>query len=267
MVSHLSTAEVITIGNELLIGKIVNTNSTWLCKRLTFLGFEVRRVVVLPDDEKEIAQGVKEAAKRGADVLLMTGGLGPTFDDKTSRALSIALKRKWVINPKALEMIKKKYSERGLEVTEHRLKMAKMPEGAEPIPNPIGTAPGILVKLGKMLIIALPGVPEEMKAMFERHVEPLLKTLISGRIFLDTQLKCVGLPESTIAPIIEKVMEYFPSIYIKSHPLGCESGKPIVLIHLYTSGEKREITEKVLLDAKEMLKRELIELKGKVMEI
>jgi len=252
------TAEILTIGNELLIGRIVNTNSTWLCRKLTYLGIKVRRVIVLPDEEEEIARGVRESITRGVDILLITGGLGPTFDDKTSQSLSLALKRPWVVNQRALRMIEKKYKERGLEMTEHRLKMAKMPEGAEPIPNPVGTAPGILIRFGKTLLIVLPGVPEEMKNMFEQYVEPLLKKVAPGVVFLEDQFVCRGLPESTIAPIIEKVMRKVHAVYIKSHPSGCELGKPVVIIHMYTSGYRREEAEDKLVQVKDELKRELI---------
>ncbi|WP_243671120.1 molybdopterin-binding protein [Vulcanisaeta sp. JCM 16161] len=158
------TAWIISIGNELLIGKTVNTNAAWLARKLTLLGYDVRRIITVPDNEEDEVEVFRDAIRRGVRVVISTGGLGPTFDDRTSEYLAKALNRKYVINDDALRLVIETFKSRGLELTEPRLKQAKMPEGARPLPNPVGTAPGIWVEEGNTVIIALPGVPAEMMA-------------------------------------------------------------------------------------------------------
>lgn len=248
-------AWIITVGNEILIGKIANTNFTWLAKRLTKLGFYVRRGMVVGDYLEEIAWGFKEAISSGPDLIIATGGLGPTFDDKTSEGIAIALGRPWVVDERALAMIEGKYL-LGLGLSEHRRKMAKMPEGARPIPNPVGTAPGILVDEAGHLIAALPGVPEEMKAIFDSHLEPLLRAMSSGTTYAETEVRIVGIPESTAAPLLEKTMKLTSGVYIKSHPSGRELDKPVLLIHFQATGESESDARTKLEEAK----RQLLEL-------
>mgnify|MGYP000011624428 CR=1 FL=1 len=259
-------AEIISIGNELLIGKTVNTNATWLAKKLTVLGFSVKRIIVVPDDKDDIVKEVRESINRKTRVIIMTGGLGPTFDDKTSESLAKALGRKWILNEEAYQMVKSKYERKGLPLTEHRLKMAKMPENAKPIPNPVGTAPGIQVEHNETLIIALPGVPSEMKAMFEQYVEPELRNLVKDRFFIESRIIVKGIPESTLAPIIDKVLKANPLVYIKSHPKGAELEKPVIELHLYTSSNNKQEALNTLERAKELLRKELLKITKEVFE-
>ncbi|MEM2609951.1 MAG: molybdopterin-binding protein, partial [Candidatus Bathyarchaeia archaeon] len=166
--------EIICVGNELLIGKTLNTNAQWLAKRATSLGVTLKRITVVGDDVDEIACAVREALGRKPRFIITTGGLGPTFDDKTLEGIAKAINRRLELNEKALEMVRKKYEEyakarkiNAIEMTAHRIKMAQLPEGAEPLPNPVGTAPGVLVRIGGTDLIALPGVPSEMEAIFD----------------------------------------------------------------------------------------------------
>jgi nicotinamide-nucleotide amidase len=140
-------AWILSVGNELLIGRVVNTNAAWLASKLTHLGYSVRRVVVVPDEEGDIAEVFREALGR-ADVVISTGGLGPTPDDITNLAFCKALGVEPVVNQEALRMVKEKYEVRGYPLTREREKMAMMPPGAKPLPNPAGTAPGILYEHG-----------------------------------------------------------------------------------------------------------------------
>lgn len=139
--------EIISIGNELLIGKTLNTNAQWLAKRLTTLGLNVHRITTISDDVEEISAAVKEAILRKPDFLITTGGLGPTFDDKTLKGITKALGTRLEKNKEASKMIEEKYKiyakEQGLEkieLTPARMKMAKLPKGAKPLLNPVGTA-------------------------------------------------------------------------------------------------------------------------------
>jgi len=250
---EMFTAEIVSIGNELLIGKTVNTNATWLGRKLTLLGYKVRRITVVPDEIEEISSAIRESLARDTKVIITTGGLGPTFDDKTSEALAYALNMRWIVNEEALKLVREKYKEMGLELTKHRVKLAKMPEKAKPIPNPVGSAPGILVEKGDSLIIALPGVPREMKEMFEKHVEPLLRDRGPKLAFYEDTIIIKGIPESSLAPFIDQVMKKVIKVYIKSHPKGAEGYKPVIELHITSSGKSLEEARKYVEEAKKKI--------------
>jgi len=245
--------EIISIGNELLIGKTINTNAAWLARKLTFLGFNVKRITTVGDLIDEIVSALRESISRRPRIIITTGGLGPTFDDKTSEALAEALNRPWVVNNEALELVRKKYESMGLELTQHRIKMAKMPKNAKPLPNPVGTAPGIMVREKGIIIISLPGVPKEMKAIFEEHVEPYLRKVRPNMYFCERIVKVKGIPESSLAPIIDKVMKKTSRVYIKSHPKGSEGELPVIELHITSSDTVPEKAEHNIEEAIETL--------------
>jgi len=225
ILSEGANIELISIGNELLIGKILNTNAHWLAKRVTSLGLSVRRITVVGDDLDEISSAIREAIQRRPAFIITTGGLGPTFDDKTLEGVARAIGRGLKENKEALEMIKKKYEQyvaegrmKKLELTPYRVKMATLPEGSKPLPNPVGTAPGVLVEYEGVTLIMLPGVPEEMMAIFDESVVPLLRKVAGDITFYEASLDVRGIPESDLAPLIEQVMHENPYVYIKSHP-------------------------------------------------
>jgi len=244
--------EVLCIGNELLIGKTLNTNAQWLSKRATAVGITVKRVTVVADEVEEIAAAVREALLRKPKFLIVTGGLGPTFDDKTLEGIAKALNRKVEINAKALQMIKERYEayarEKGVEkveLTQPRIKMATIPEETEPVPNPVGTAPGVRADLEETVLIALPGVPSEMEAIFEETVVPLLKQASAGIAFYEKSMYADKIMESTLAPLISKVMKANPGIYVKSHPRG-EEDKPHIKIHFSIKAKDQKKSAKKL---------------------
>jgi molybdenum cofactor synthesis domain-containing protein len=235
--------EILSIGNELLIGKTLNTNANWMAKRLTTLGLNVRRIITVSDDVDEISTAVKEILKREPDSLITTGGLGPTFDDKTLEGIAKALNAPVVLNEEAFQMVEAKYKtyaeERGvekIELTPARVKMAKLPKDAKPLPNSVGTAPGVIIKYGKTTIVSLPGVPPEMESIFENSLEPMLKKLAGKATFFETSIGVSGIMESELAPIIDQVMHDNPYVYIKSHPRGQER-IPHLELHMSTTAE------------------------------
>ncbi|MBS7605637.1 MAG: nicotinamide mononucleotide deamidase-related protein [Candidatus Bathyarchaeia archaeon] len=241
MSESVGKVEIISIGNELLIGKVLNTNAHWLAKRITSLGLSVRRVTVVGDDLDEISSAVKEAIQRRPAFIITTGGLGPTFDDKTLEGVAMATNRELEENKEALEMIKRRYEEyvaegkmERFELTQYRVKMARLPRGAKPLPNPVGTAPGVLLEHEGVTLIMLPGVPGEMMAIFENSVLPLLRKAAGNMVFYETSLDITGIVESDLAPLIEQVMRENPYVYIKSHPKITEKIKRIEL-HLSTT--------------------------------
>jgi len=238
--------EIICVGNELLIGKTVNTNAYWMGKQATNLGVNVKRVTILQDVVDEIADVICEAIDRKPRVIVTTGGLGPTFDDKTLEGMAKALKRKLEINEKALAMVKARYAEYAktrhvpeTEITPARAKMATLPEKAEPISNPAGTAPGVRVDLKGTVLFALPGVPSEMEAIFIETIAPLLKQVVGDRVFCEKSMFVDNMMESRLAPLIDKVMNANKGVYIKSHPMAAEN-KPHIEIHLTASANKEE---------------------------
>lgn len=235
--------EIICIGNELLIGKTLNTNARWLAKRAVSLGVMVKRITVVGDEVNEIASAVRETLKRKTKFVITVGGLGPTFDDKTLEGIAKALNRKLEVNEKALQMVKEKYETyfkegkmEKVELTPPRVKMATLPEGAEPLSNPVGTAPGVIIKVNGTFLTALPGVPLEMEAIFDEAVAPLLKKEAGKITFFEASIHADGIMESALAPLIDQVMHDNPYVYIKSHPKG-EEKKPHIEIHFSTTTE------------------------------
>ena len=258
------TVELICVGNELLIGKTLNTNAHWLAKRITSLGLKLRRITTVADDLDEISSAVKEALARKPRFIITTGGLGPTFDDKTLEGIAKALNVKLKVNDEALKMVEEKYEEyvkegriEKAELTPHRIKMATLPKGAKPLPNPVGTAPGVLLEANNTVIIALPGVPSEMKAIFEESVLPILRREAGNMIFYEAGLEVLGIVESEIAPIIDQVMHDNPYVYIKSHPKGEEKTSRIELHFLTTSEDAETAKDRVgraIIQISEMIK-------------
>jgi nicotinamide-nucleotide amidase len=236
--------EIVCVGNELLIGKVVNTNAQWLAKRVTTLGLNVNRVTIVSDQIDEISTALQEALSRKPQFIITTGGLGPTFDDMTLAGIAEAVKMPLGVNQKALSMVKAKYRrlvEEGrienIELTPPRVKMATLPAESEPLPNPIGTAPGVLVKHQGCTIVALPGVPSEMEAIFDASVASLIKKAAGNNTFFETSLEVDGVMESDMAPLIDRTMHDNPYVYIKSHPSRTGEGTPHLELHLSTTAE------------------------------
>jgi len=262
--------EIICVGNELLIGKTLNTNAQWLSKRATAVGVAVKRVTVVGDEVEEIASAVREALQRKPQFIVTTGGLGPTFDDKTLEGIAKALSCKLEVNAKALQMVKEKYEayarERRtekVELTQSRIKMATIPEKTEPIRNPVGTAPAVRADLNGTILIALPGVPAEMEAIFEETIAPLLEQVSGGNAFYEKSIYADNIMESSLAPLIDKVMQDNHGVYVKSHPKGKED-KPHIEIHFSIKDKKAEKPEEKLQKAVAQLSSLIEESSGKV---
>lgn len=254
-----NTIEIVCVGNELLIGKTLNTNAQWLAKRITTIGLNVKRIITISDDVDEISQTLRECLKRKPAFIITTGGLGPTFDDKTLEGIAKALNRKLETNRQALKMVEKKYrlyQEEGkiekVELTPPRIKMATLPQNSQPLENPVGTAPAVLTTQNCTVIIALPGVPSEMKAIFDESVMPLLRKTLGDMTFFETSLEVSGIMESDMAPLIDKVMHDNPYVYVKSHPKG-EEKIPRIELHLSTTAKNAQ-------EAKERVGRTLIQI-------
>jgi len=230
------TAEIISVGNELLIGHTLDTNSHWIAKRFTRFGWTLQRITVLRDSLPAIKDGVTGALRRKPDLLITLGGLGPTHDDMTLRGVALALHRRLVLNSEAFAMVKTRYNalEASTGLTRFRRKMATLPEGADPLSNPVGTAPGVTIKVGTTRIVSLPGVPSEMKAIFTGSVIPMLRAS-KGQAPEEVSIELVGIIESALAPALDRTRKAFPGLYFKSHPRGREGGiRSLIQLHVYT---------------------------------
>ena len=195
-------ADLLFTGSELLTGLVENTNAGYLSRRLGGAGIQVREQRVLPDDLQAIAAAM-ERSLRLSDVVIVTGGLGPTDDDLTREAAAYCLRRKLRPDARQMQILEFFFQERGLEMPEANRKQALVIEGSTPLDNPRGTAPGALIETGGKLLFLLPGPPLEMQPMFEEAVLPLLRGRARDDFFLVKTLKCTGLGESQLAAAVK----------------------------------------------------------------
>lgn len=219
----MPTAEIIVIGNEILTGDVQDTNSHWLCQQIAGLGGEVTHIAVVGDRVRDIVREVELALTRGLDLLLTAGGLGPTADDRTLEAVAEATGCELEENAEALDMVRRKYEElaaegsvASAELTDSRRKMAVLPGGAQPLHNPVGAAPGALLEVGETRVVCLPGVPAELKGIWEGALQPVLSELFGEGSFAEETLVVDTGDESLLAPILEQVQRDCPEVYFKS---------------------------------------------------
>lgn len=208
-------ADIVATGSELTYGQLVDTNSPWIADLLTRWGGLVRRITVVGDRIDDIVSVLQLGLREKRKLIVMTGGLGPVEDDFTVEAIAKALGRKVVFDKIAIEMVRAKCEQFNLEFTERRKLMARTVEGASLLNNPIGLAPGTMVEIGETTIVALPGIPKEMKPMFESEVLPKIQQWAKGRMkALNLRVFC----GSERFPIFRQIQAEFPDLYLKFHP-------------------------------------------------
>ncbi|MBC5996316.1 competence/damage-inducible protein A [Romboutsia ilealis] len=189
-------AEIITVGTEILLGDIVNTNSQYLAKELADLGVEVYYQGTVGDNEDRLLQSIEESLNR-SDMVITTGGLGPTKDDLTKETAAKFFNQELVLDEKSWNKIEIYFNKLGKIPTENNKKQAYFPKDAIILENNNGTAPGAILRKGKKIIIVLPGPPREMKPMFEESVKPYLKSLTT-EILESKTLRFYGIGESSL---------------------------------------------------------------------
>ena len=258
---------MLAVGKELLIGRTMNSNAHWMGKRLARMGTMLKEITTVDDDLNEIASAYRGAAKRNPDFLIVVGGLGPTPDDMTLMGIADGMGVTLRKSENALALIREHYARRGLqqiEMTPARLKMARLPVGAEAVFNEVGTAPGVRLVEGRTTVYCLPGVPVEMRGIFRRTVEPEIRERLGNLHRKYVTIKLEGILESALAPIIAKEMKKHPGAYIKSHPRGIREGISRIELDIAVVGEDRRRTNEEGEGIADDMRREIEDAGGSV---
>jgi nicotinamide-nucleotide amidase len=198
----VTTAEIVAVGSEMLGAVRVDTNSLYLAGALESLGISLRAKTVAGDHREELARIITGALER-VDLLILTGGLGPTDDDVTREALADALGIGMREDPRIVESLQHRFASRGLTMPEVNRKQAMVPDGAEVLDNPLGSAPGLLLQRNSHIVVLLPGPPRELQRMFSTHVEPLLRARTGGAGLFRTSIFITGRTESHVEEIAQ----------------------------------------------------------------
>ena len=217
------TVEILTIGNEILLGLIEDTNSNYLCRVVRGMGGRVRHIAVVRDDVDAIAEDIKHSLERGAAFVFTCGGLGPTDDDLTLAGVAKATTRELEPSTAAIELVEQRYRElasqgyvSSAEMSDARLKMGRLPQGAWPLENPVGAAPAVVLELNDIRIVSLPGVPAELKAIVEGPLQTLLARVFGRGCYREREMTVGCGDESELAPALRQVAHLHPEVYIKS---------------------------------------------------
>jgi nicotinamide-nucleotide amidase len=242
-------AEIITIGDEILIGQIIDTNSAWIAEQFNLAGIEIYRIISVHDDAGQIAEAMAGAAEK-AELVILTGGLGPTKDDITKHALCDFFNTRLVFHGPTFEHIKQLFKNRNIDLNKLNRDQALVPENCTVLPNTTGTAPGLWLEKENTIYVAVPGVPFEMKHLIEYEILPRIKINRKTDSIYHRTLLTQGLPESILATHIEQWETALPEnirlAYLPS-PLG-------VRLRLSAKGEKLELLKQQVETETEKLK-------------
>lgn len=201
--------EIINIGDELLIGQVINTNASWMGTILSEHGFEVIKISVVSDERAQIENAISAAMEK-SDIVLISGGLGPTKDDITKKVLAEYFDSEMYFNEEAFHNIENLFKSRGFKITSVNKAQANLPKKAKAIPNKNGTAYGMWFDKEEKVIVSMPGVPFEMKTMMENEVIPRLEAQFKPEKYFQKTIMTTGVGESFLAGIIEEVEDNLP---------------------------------------------------------
>jgi len=244
-------AEIISIGDELITGHSANTNSVWLSRELLQIGIRTPFITTVGDTVADMEQVIQQALRR-VELVILTGGLGPTDDDLTKRALVKVFRRNLVFHDEVLADIKERYSARRITMPEINQNQALLPQGATFLPNKLGSAVGILFEENNRLCLALPGVPAEMKQIFADEFAPLLRERVGSSITFSRLIRTSGITESALA---EKVAPEIPlpdgvKLAYLAHYYGVD-------LRLTVNAEHTRLAEELIEQPQGWLKRKL----------
>jgi nicotinamide-nucleotide amidase len=204
------TAEIISIGDELLIGQVVNTNASWMAEELNKAGIKVSEITMIGDDAKAIHDALNKAESE-ADVILITGGLGPTKDDITKQVLADYFGARLIFHEPTFRQIEQLFKARNYKLTPINRKQAEVPDNCIPLHNKNGTAPGMWFEKGKKVFVSMPGVPFEMKTLMTEQIIPALRKKFKLGFIYHKTIMTHGLGESMLAERIQKIEEQLPA--------------------------------------------------------
>ncbi len=233
-------SEIVVVGREILQGRVLDTNSNWIATQLRKLGIRVRRILVVDDDEEEIKEATLSLILRKPKLAFFTGGLGPTFDDITVSSVAKALNLELIEDELAIKYVAEMCAKRALPLTKERMKMAILPRGSLALKNEVGMAPGVYFRHKEIDFFLLPGVPAEMKNIFENFIIDFLKKIEGREYYREIYIEVYGIPESDLASVIAHYKDAFSPVYIKSHPKGSEGDASHILLHLSIFTDKKE---------------------------
>jgi nicotinamide-nucleotide amidase len=257
----------LAVGKELLIGRTMNSNAYWIGGRLYKMGSMIDRVLTVNDSLEEISAGLNELLALRPDFIIVVGGLGPTPDDMTLKGIALGLKRKIKFNKDAIALIKEHLAKVGreFELTPARKKMAMIPEGATPLANEVGTAPGARLTAGKGTVVyCLPGVPREMRNIFANFAEKEIREKLGVMHIAKVTMKLSGIYEAALAPSIGEALKIHPEAYIKSHPKGLKAGVPALELDVTVTSRKASTSRSTYSELLAFLSRRISELGGTV---
>ncbi len=248
---------MLCLGNELLIGRTVNTNASYIGLKMTKLGYRVRRITTIGDYFEEIDQALEEIEGRKPKVLFIMGGLGPTHDDIQLEAIANHLKRPLELNQEALQFMVEQLGTNN--ISETRIKMAKLPKGSRPLRNREGAAPGVITQVGDMLWFSLPGVPREMKSILDQEIIPMLVEKFGKARLHEFGFNAHGIGESKITKITRELVKKYPDCYFKSHPKKDETYW--LSLHVYSSQLLKEEVESIAKEWREKILKQYPDIK------
>ena len=232
-------AEILSTGDEIRVGSIVDTNSAYIAQMLEANGLEVLRHTCVGDDMDALVSVIKETARR-SDIAVVTGGLGPTPDDLTSEAAAKAAGTALFLDPLALTAIENLFKNRKRPMPPSNRKQAMFPKGADPIPNPLGTAPGFQLKIDGCSFFFMPGVPSEMKRMMSAEVLPRISTIQGDHqtVSMVRTICSFGITEAETGERLAAVSSEFPDIKI-----GLRAEFPVIQTRLYVRASDQRIVQ------------------------
>lgn len=257
--------ELFSIGTELTIGRIQDTNAHWLAQEIAELGGNLRRMTIVSDDLDDIIRAIDDAVQRETGIIIITGGLGPTPDDMTVDAVCRIAGVSSVVHEAILEDFMRRRDIKAREdATPPMLKMATVPEGAEAFQNHVGWAPCIKVSHKSSTLFILPGPPREMEALFNGYVAEFISASVQTK---SAALRvAVNMSESEVSPHLEAVMEAYPTTYLKAYVAMRQSADQWLPVDIVATGEDAADAQHILNNAVARLS-DLVTEQGKSMEL
>jgi nicotinamide-nucleotide amidase len=228
-------ATIITIGDELLIGQTVDTNSAWIGSEMSNAGFDVQRIISIHDRRDDILATLEEVSSKN-DVVLMTGGLGPTSDDITKQTLCEYFNTRLIIDEHVLEMVTEMLARRNFKLNERNRRQAEVPQNCRVLENRTGTAPGMWFEKNSTIYVSMPGVPHEMKYLMTEHVLPELTKRFTSQVIIHKNIMTYGIPEAMLAEKLETFEKELPALL----KLAYLPASGVIKLRLTATGKSRQ---------------------------